>query len=168
MGFFDSSSSSKKYTTTTYETNTSSTVRDLGLTGAAAVDMASVLSYNQMQQSLGFMQQAGGSYQQLIGGANNLIFTGQEQSDKMLQTSADFGLSAMQMARDNYHLIESVMAKAQGAAGDILMTAANFSAGMLQKAEGQSEMGNMATLMRSLPWVAVAGIGLIAITQIYK
>lgn len=62
--------------------NTSVTTGDIGLTGANAVALATVLQRGaiesdaiQSQSLRAIVQQSGASYQQLVGGANNLIYT---------------------------------------------------------------------------------------------
>jgi len=79
MGLF---SSSKAISTkrSEYVTTTNTNIRDIGLSGQHAVDLAAILSTGAIeQQRLGavavdkIVQTAGNSAQQLVGGASNLI-----------------------------------------------------------------------------------------------
>ena len=75
-----SSSSDRKETNITTTTNT--TMRDVGLTGKNAVDMAAILQTGAIENTRitassldSLMQTVGKSAQQLIGGASNLVQT---------------------------------------------------------------------------------------------
>ena len=78
MGFFGSDSTTKKKTYIT--TNTTTKMRDIGLTGAHATNMAAILQTGSLERqritagSLDtLMQTVGKTSQQLIGGASDLV-----------------------------------------------------------------------------------------------
>jgi len=80
FGLFSPSSKSSKKTNIT--TNTTTTMRDIGLTGRHAVDMAAVLQTGAIETSRitaasldSLVQQSGKTAQQLIGGASDLVRT---------------------------------------------------------------------------------------------
>ena len=83
MGFFGfGGSESKDEKKTTITTTTTTNMRDVGLTGQNAVDMAAVLSMGGIEQTRiaassldNLVQTIGKSSQQLIGGASDLITT---------------------------------------------------------------------------------------------
>jgi len=79
------SKKAKTETKTQVQTTTSTTLRDIGLTGAQAVDLASVLESGsiarpQISADLveSVLQTVGGSYQALSGGAGKLVQTAGE------------------------------------------------------------------------------------------
>ena len=91
MGLFSTSSKSRQ--TTNVTTKTTTNIRDIGLTGQNAVDLAAVLSTGAIEQqrmTLGTMdnlvQTVGKSAQQLIGGASNMV----ETQTKLLEGKSEF------------------------------------------------------------------------------
>ena len=110
-GFLGSGSDESKTnttTTTTVETTTTTNIRDVGLTGAQAVDLANVVSSNvaaasvEAQKNVGdtaeaLYQGVGNNYNQLIGGANDLILTGAAQNIEQGKTGADILGTASQL-----------------------------------------------------------------------
>lgn len=83
FGLFSPESKSSKETNIT--TNTTTTMRDVGLTGRNAVDMAAVLSTGNIETTRitaatldNLIQQSGNTAQQLIGGASGLVRTSGE------------------------------------------------------------------------------------------
>lgn len=83
MGFFGSDSKSSKKTNIT--TTTKTTMRDVGLTGQNAVDMAAVLQTGAIERTRisaasldNIIQTVGKTSQQLVGGASNLVQTQKE------------------------------------------------------------------------------------------
>jgi len=76
------SKKAKTETKTQVQTTTSTTLRDIGLTGAQAVDLASVLESGSIARTQisadlveSVLQTVGGSYQALAGGAGKLTQT---------------------------------------------------------------------------------------------
>ena len=109
-----SSSSDKK--TTEITTTTTTNMRDVGLTGQHAVDMAAVMQTGAIESTRisatsldHLIQQTGKTAQQLIGGASNLVRTQGEitraqlgQKDKLIQLApyaivAVIGIAALSM-----------------------------------------------------------------------
>jgi hypothetical protein len=89
MGGGDSSTSEK---TTETVTTTTTTINDIGLTGAQAVDMAAVLESGGIRREEiaaatleKLVQGVGSSYQQLIGGASDLVTTAGQVSGSLLE-----------------------------------------------------------------------------------
>lgn len=90
-------SKQKQETKTT--TTTTTTIRDIGLTGAHATDLAAILEQGSVEREQivadtleTLIQGAGSAYQQLIGGASDLVQTSREVSEAQQQT----GLKAIE------------------------------------------------------------------------
>ena len=89
MGFFGSDSKTRK--TTNITTTTSTMMRDIGLTGAHATNMASILETGALERQRitagtldNLIQTVGKTSQNLIGGASNLIRTQGETTKRQL------------------------------------------------------------------------------------
>lgn len=127
---------SKQKQTSTVTTTTTTNIRDIGLTGANAVDIVDVLEKGSVEseairaQSLdNIVQQVGSSYNQLIGGANDLIKTGTQQ------------------VADQANLVQNSASEAQ-----------NTIRTLAEKATGENS-----DMVKLLPYVAVVGISLASI-----
>lgn len=102
--------SDRQEQTSTVNTTTTTNIRDIGLSGAAAVDLADVLQSGAIESEAiratsldRIVQSVGTSYQQLIGGANNLIETGAQQvtdSGNLVQNTAQEATNTIRQLAD--------------------------------------------------------------------
>lgn len=148
MGLF---SSSKKSTTQNITTNTTTetNIRDIGLSGAAAVDLAEVLQFGAVESEAirassfdKLVQQSGSNYNQLIGGASNLIET-------VAETSRDLMQGTEKQAANSSNMISNAAQDAQNTIRKLADRAT----------DSESDM------VKALPYIAVVAIGVFAFTN---
>jgi hypothetical protein len=89
-----SNSKSSNEKTQKITTTTTTTMRDVGLTGAQAVDLAAVLESGAVQRAElnttvlnGLVQATGNAWNQLIGGANELVETSRKASENIINVA---------------------------------------------------------------------------------
>lgn len=163
LGSLFSGGSSKKNTThnITTTTETTTNMRDVGLTGASAVNLASVLQMGANDseairaQSLdNITQSVGDGYQQLVGGANNLVSSVKDISDNQteatggfLETIRSLAGSAERQTANNANLVQNSAQDAQNTIRQLSDRATNE----------DSDTAKIA------PYVAVVGVALISL-----
>jgi len=114
------SSSSQANQTTNVTTSTTTNIRDIGLTGAAAVDMANILETGVLERSIvnagvfeTVVQEAGSTLKQLVGGAtdfaNQLVKTGAATGAGYTQEGRE---QALQLISTGESIKESELMKA--------------------------------------------------------
>ena len=141
MGLFGGSKKSTTQNITT-TTETTTNIRDIGFTGAQAVKMAATLQAGANEseairaQSLdNIVQQVGANYNQLVGGANNLIQAGTKNVQAGYQQVTDAGNLVQNSAREATNTIRTLAEKATNEDSDFV---------------------------KVMPYIAVVGIGLIS------
>lgn len=121
---------SKQEQTSTVTTETNTNINDIGLTGAAAVDLADVLQTGAIESeairatSLNqIIQGVGSSYQQLVGGANELIQSGSEIVEQGSQQVTDAGVRVSNDAQAAQNTIRTLANRATGEDSDLVKAA---------------------------------------------
>lgn len=91
MGGGSSESKTTNYTTTSVDTDTTTRIRDIGFTGAQAVDMAAVIETGSIARDEisaevlnNLVQATGNAWNQLIGGAGKMVETSAIVSENVI------------------------------------------------------------------------------------
>lgn len=122
--------SDRQEQTSTVNTTTTTNIRDIGLSGAAAVDLADVLQSGAIESEAiratsldRIVQSVGTSYQQLIGGANNLIETGSENIEAGYQQVTNSGNLVQNTAQEATNTIRQLADRATNEDSDFIKVA---------------------------------------------
>jgi hypothetical protein len=173
---------SKTEKTTNVTTKTTTNIRDIGLTGAHANQLAQILEQGSVTseairaESLNkIVKQSGQNYSQLIGGAGKLMETSSENIKAVTQAASSQQRALTQGATNlGYNVAdtaEAIIQQSQSFAGNLLSAASkaaqrigqqSSSVGtrVIKAAESQSPMSGQNFLFKALPFM---GLGLLAI-----
>lgn len=167
MGGGSSSSSTEKKTDV--KTTTTTTIRDIGLTGSDAVYLASVLengATSREQLQLGYLDQFRQDvlfgWNKLIGGASDLVVTGEKVSKEAMAQGADVGISLAKEGRGFGESLLDVAESVVGLAGNLAEEAMGYGKNVLQVSSDvadsmvQAKQEPESDFVKMIPWVAVA------------
>jgi hypothetical protein len=162
---------SKTEKTTNVTTKTTTNIRDIGLTGAHANQLAQILEQGSVTSEAiraksfdKLVQESGENYDKLVGGAGKLMETSAAQQRALTQGATNLGYNVADTA-------EAIIQQSQSFAGNLLSAASkaaqrigqqSSSVGtrVIKAAESQSPMSGQNFLFKALPFM---GLGLLAI-----
>ena len=181
-----SSTTEEKVTNTTTTTN----VRDVGLTGNAAVDTINRITDFGNASLMGVTQTTKEGFNRLVGGASKFVNVAANSAGTIQSTAYKHGsnmmFSAQDVIEDNIALTESSIARSQSSARDIagltndmitvgegfaskiMAMGRNTAQDMLVLSAGQTEKGNETILTRYMPWILISVVAIVGVTTMRK
>lgn len=152
--------SDRQEQTSTVNTTTTTSINDIGLTGANAVDLVEVLQNGALDSEAiratsfdNLVQSVGSNYNQLIGGANNLITNATAANETNAGVITEFNETVRQLSSSAEKQTASAANTIQNAATEAQNTIRTLSA----RATGQDT-----DFVKALPFIAVIAVGLIS------